>query len=147
MRVKNEGAMMVDQGIPEVRDVKPAEIPPSRWLDRGLLIGTALLVGTTSVGSFWLADYFHVNPIWVFAAWNSILMVPLFIKDFRANLKKPSFVAYLVAWALIHGLLVATLMRWLSIPAMLPFLAIELIGGLLAADYFFDIQPSKKGEK
>jgi hypothetical protein len=71
-------------------------------------------------------------------------MVPLFVRDFRAHLKKPSFVAYLVAWALIHGLLVATLMRWLSIPAMLPFLAIELIAGLLAADYFFDIRPEKE---
>jgi hypothetical protein len=30
---------------------------------------------------------------------------------------------------------------------MLPFLAIELIAGLLAADYFFDIQPAHKERK
>jgi|SRR5882762_2563504 len=134
-----------DQSVLEARDVKPLEIiPPNGCLDRVLLICTALFVGTTSVGSFWLADYFQVKPVWVFASWNSILMVPLFIRDFRCHLNKPSFVAYLVAWALIHGLLVATLMRWLSIPAMLPFLAIELIAGLLAADYFFDIRPEKE---
>jgi len=136
-----------DRSIPEVRDLRPPAIPPSRYLDRVLLIGTALLVGMTGVGSFWLADHFQVNPVWVFAAWSSILIVPLFIKDFRAHLKKPSFVAYLVAWALIHGLLVATLMRWLSLPAMLPFLAIELIGGRFAADYLFGIRHARNGEK
>jgi len=125
----------------------PLSIPPSRCLDRFLLIGTALFVGTTGVSSFRLADYFKVNPVWVFAAWNSIVMMPLFIKDFRAHLRKPSFVAYLVAWALIHGVLVATLMRWISIPGMVPFLAIELVAGLLAADYFFDIQPAQKEKK
>jgi hypothetical protein len=116
-------------------------------LDKVLLISTALLVAATGVGSFWIADLFQVNPAWVFVAWNSILMVPLFIKDFRAHLKKPSFVAYLVAWAVIHGLLVATLMRWLTIPAMVPFLAIELLAGLLAADYFFDIRPAPKQKR
>jgi hypothetical protein len=44
----------------------------------------------------------------------------------------------------MEGLLVATLMRWFSIPAMLPFLAIELAAGLVAADCFFDIRPEKE---
>jgi hypothetical protein len=70
-----------DRSIPEVRDLRPPAIPPSKYLDRVLLIGTALLVGMTGVGSFWLADHFQVNPVWVFAAWSSILIVPLFIKD------------------------------------------------------------------
>jgi hypothetical protein len=118
--------------------------PSGGCLDRVLLVVVALLVCVVSVSSGLLILIYHFNPAWFFVAWNSILMVPLFVRDFRAHLKKPSFVAYLVAWALIHGLLVATLMRWLSIPAMLPFLAIELIAGLLAADYFFDIRPEKE---
>ena len=121
--------------------------PSSGRLDRALLVVVALLVCVVSVSSVLFMLVHHVNPAWFFFAWNSILMVPLFIKDFRAHLKKPSFVAYLVAWTLIHGLLVATLMHWLSIPAMLPFLAIELIGGLFAADYLFDIQPAQREEK
>lgn len=115
--------------------------------DRVLLIVVALLVCVMSVTSVLLILVRHANPAWFFFAWNSILMAPLFVKDFHAHLKKPTFVAYLVAWALIHGLLVATLMHWLSIPAMLPFLAIELIAGLLAADYFFNIQPAQREEK
>jgi hypothetical protein len=45
-----------------------------------------------------------------------------------------------------HGLLVATLMRWFSVLAMLPFLVVELTAGLVAADYFFDIRPAKEGQ-
>ena len=114
-------------------------------LDKVLLIGTALLVCIIGTGSFLLAIIYHVNPLWVFAAGNAILMVPLFIRDFRSHLRKPSFVAFLFAWALIHGLLVATLMRWMSIAAMLPLLAIELTAGVAAADFIFGIRPAEQG--
>jgi hypothetical protein len=77
----------------------------------------------------------------VFVAGNSIVLVPIFVRDFRTQVRKPSFVAYLAAWAVIHGLFVATLMRWFSIAAMIPFLAIELTLGYFVADYFFDIRP------
>jgi hypothetical protein len=130
-----------DQNTPEARDAKASDVPPSRCLDKVLLIVVSLLVCVIGGAAFWLADEYHFNPLWVFAAWNSILLVPILIKDFRLHLKKPSFVVYLVAWAFIHGLLVAALMRWFSVPAMLPFLAVEIIAGLVAADYFFDIQP------
>src|SRR5262249_51211141 len=110
-------------------------------LDKVLLIATALLVCITGLAAFWLADFYHVSPIWVFVAWNSILLVPLFIRDFRTHLRRPSFVVFLIAWALIHGLLIATLMRWLSIAAIVPFMAIELTIGLVLADYMFGIRP------
>ena len=116
-------------------------------LDRVLLIGAALVVCIIGVGAFGLADHYHTNPAWVFVAWNSIFIALSFIRRFRSHLKKPSFLAYLIVWAVIHGLLVATLMRWFSIPAMLPLLAIELTLGVLAADYFFGIRPDEKENK
>jgi len=132
------------KNMPDAAESKPEGSPTNGCLDRVLLIGAALLVCTMGVGAFGVADHYHVNPAWVFIAANSIVMVPLFIRDFRAHLKKPSFVAYLTAWAVIHGLLVATLMRWFSIVAMIPFLAIELTAGLVVADFFFDIRPEKE---
>jgi hypothetical protein len=72
-------------------------------------------------------------------------MVPLFIRDFRSHLSKLSFVVYLLAWALIHGLLVAALKLWLPLRAILPFMAIELIAGYMGADYFFNARPTDKG--
>ncbi len=94
--------------------------------------------------AFWVAEDYHVSAVWVFLAWNSIGIAALFIDDFRTHLRKPQFVAYLIAWAVIHGLFVVTLMRWLSIPAMLPFLAMELTLGYFLADVMFDIRPGKE---
>lgn len=57
----------------------------------------------------------------------------------RRNWKKLFFVAYLVAWAATSVLFVVILMRWFSIAALIPFLAVELTLGYFVADYFFDI--------
>jgi hypothetical protein len=92
--------------------------------------------------AFWLAEEHRVNPAWVFVGWNTIWLAPLFIRDFRAHLKKPTFLAFLLVWALIHGLLVATLMRWMSVIAMVPILAVELTVGFVLADYMFGIRPA-----
>lgn len=113
-------------------------------LDILLLIGAALLVCAIVTGSFLLAIIFHVNSAWVFVAWNSIVLVPIFIRDFRTHLRRPSFLAFLFAWALIHGLLVVALMRWMSIFAMLPILAVELTVGFVLADYLFGVRPEEK---
>jgi len=112
--------------------------------DKVLLLTTALFVCVAGVVSVVLSLVYHVNPAWFFFAWNSIMLIPLFVRDFRAQLKKPSFIAYLIAWAVIHGLLVATLMRWFSIAAMIPFIAMELTLGYFVADLLFDIRPAAK---
>src|SRR5262249_42502357 len=112
-----------------------------RWADRIRLVGVALLVCMIGTASFLVGIIYHLNPAWIFVGWNSIGIAALFIDDFRTHLKKPAFVTFLVAWAVIHGLFVVTLMRWLSIPAMLPFLAIELTVGYFLADVMFDIRP------
>jgi hypothetical protein len=130
--------------LPQSPELFQEETPERKTRDRLLLIVVALLVCAVGVGSGLLILVNHLNPVWFFFAWNSILMVPLFISDFRSHLSKPSFVAYLISWAVIHGLLVATLMRWLSIVAMIPLLAIELTVGLVVADFFFDIRPAQK---
>jgi hypothetical protein len=55
------------------------------------------------------------------------------------NWTRLSFVASLVAWAVTTVLFVVMLLRWFSIAAMIPFLAIELTLGYFVADHFFDI--------
>jgi FtsH-binding integral membrane protein len=132
--------MPTNKNISQVRATRPVR---SFLGDRVLLFAVALVVCAAGVASALLFLVYHVNPAWFFVAWNSILMVPLFIRDFRTQLKKPSFVTYLAAWAVIHGLFVATLMRRFSIAAMIPFLAIELTTGYFVADYFFDVRPEK----
>jgi hypothetical protein len=115
--------------------------------DKVLLVVVALLVCIIGTGSVLLSIFYHINRAWFFVAWNSIGLVPLFIRDFRSHLRNLSFVAFLFAWALIHGLLVAALLRWLSIMAMLPILAVELTLGYVLADYMFGIRIGKSREE
>ena len=57
--------------------------------DRFLLIVTALLVALLASGSFFFAALYHVNKWFVFGAWNSIILAPRFIRDFRGHLSFP----------------------------------------------------------
>ena len=81
-------------------------------LDGILLVVTALLLCATSVGAFLLADIYHVSPLWVFFAFNSVGLVVILIKDFRGQVRRPKFVAYLAVWAVVHGLLIVGLIHW-----------------------------------
>lgn len=112
-------------------------------LDGFLLVVTALLLCGTGIGAFFLAEIYHVSPLWVFFAFTSGGMVVIFIKDFSGQLKRPAFVAYLVAWACAHGLLIIALTHWrVPFTLMLVSVAIELTLGLVLADYLFEIRPT-----
>jgi hypothetical protein len=114
-----------------------------RLWDRVLLILLALLVCVVGVSSGLLALANHVNSAWFFVAWNSIVMVPVFIRDFRTQLRKPLFVAFLVAWAVAHGFLILGLMRWgIGFVYGPLFMLLEGTVGLLVANHLFDIRPA-----
>ena len=132
-----------NRGVPPPGALEPSRTSRGGCLDKILLVGAALLVCITGGAAFWLAEEYHLNPAWVFVGWNSIWLAPLFIRDFRTHLRKPAFVAFLLARALIHGLLVATLTRWMSVFAMVPILAVEFTVGLVLADYMFGIDRSE----
>jgi len=111
--------------------------------DRFLLIVTALLVALLASGSFFFAALYHVNKWFVFGAWNSIILAPRFIRDFRGHLSNYWFVAFLSAWLAIHGLLVAALLRWTTIVIAIPVIFVELTGGIFLAHVVFGVRPEK----
>jgi hypothetical protein len=115
--------------------------------DTLLLIVSAALICVFGVGSFLLADDYHVDSIWVFFAWSSILMVPLFIRDFRDHLSRTSFVVFLVMWTLLHGITVICLMRWVPLLYWLPLLLLELVIGYSVSYWVFGVQPAKGNPK
>jgi hypothetical protein len=115
----------------------------SRYKDKLLLLATAILVAVVTSGSFFFAAVYHVNEWFIFAAWNSILLVPLFIKDFKTHLSNYLFVAFLFSWAVMHGLILAALLRWTTIALALPILFVELTAGLALADILFGIRPQR----
>ena len=98
----------------------------SKSHDTLLLILTALVVCVFLVGSVLLIERYHIRSVWYFLAWHSIFVAVVFIDDFGARIKKPSFAAFISLWALIHGTMIALLMPWMSIVAMIPLIAIEV---------------------
>jgi hypothetical protein len=114
-----------------------------RFWDRVLLILLALLVCVVAVSSGLLALKKHVNSAWFFVAWNSIVMIPVFIRDFRTQLRRPLFVAFLVAWGVAHGFLILGLMHWgIGFVYWPLFMLLEGTVGLLVANHLFDIRPA-----
>ena len=129
---------------------EPLSIPDEKRATKGrgsrdtfLLIVTALLVAGLLTGSFFFAELYHVNKWFVFAAWNSIILVPGFIRDFRGHLSNHSFVGFLFAWLVIHGLLLTALLRWTTIAIAFAVIFIELTAGVFLADVVFGVRPER----
>jgi hypothetical protein len=128
----------------EVRYVRSSKSRAGGCLDRVFLVGAALVVCVVGGAAFWIADAYHINAMWVFLLWNSLFIVHLAFKDFRTHLRKPTFVAFLIVWGIVHGVVVVAMMR--RIPATLWILVIsfELLVGYLLADRIFGIRRNPK---
>ncbi|HXR33501.1 MAG TPA: hypothetical protein VN830_07330 [Verrucomicrobiae bacterium] len=107
-----------------------------------LVVGLAILLCLFGVSSFELADKYHVNEVWVFFAWNSILAIPLFVRGFRGHLKRASLIAFLAGLAVAHGLIMVSLMTWVPLVYWFPLIAVELFAGAWAAYRLFGVLPS-----
>ena len=71
-------------------------------------------------------------------------MVPIFMKDFRLHLRRPAFVAFLIVWAIIHGLVVVALMRRTPVAVWFLTISFELFLGYVLADRIFGIRRAPK---
>jgi len=111
--------------------------PGSKFRDRTLLLGAALLVGAAGVGSGILGEIYHTNPACFFFAWNSIFLLPLVGKAFRGYFRKPSFLAFFIAWTCVHGATVVAMIAWGPLVLWPLILLLELATGFLAAHSLF----------
>jgi hypothetical protein len=125
-------------------NLRPLKTPPSGFLDKVLLVGVAVLICLIGVAAFVLGETYHVSPSWLFFAWGSIGMVPLFVRNFRGQLKRPAFILFLAGWVVVHGLIVASLIHWVSLIFWLPVFGLEFLVGYLAAFWLFGAVPSDK---
>ena len=106
--------------------------------DRLLLIAAAFSVSLTTGGSFLLGELYHLNPAWLFFAWNSILLLPMFWKEFRTLFGRPLFVIFFIVWMCAHGATIVALARWSPVFLWPLFILIELAVGFIAAHWLFD---------
>jgi hypothetical protein len=111
--------------------------------DQVLMLVLALGIIVFLFAAFSIADDYHVNKVWVFASWNSIALVPLFIKKFRIYLKNLKFIVFLIAWMIFHGLFMVLLMRFLPMAYWPVPILLELGAGGVAANWLFGVVPSE----
>jgi hypothetical protein len=108
-----------------------------KLLDRFLLIGAALLLCVTTGVSFLLGEIYHLNPAWLFFAWNSIFLLPILWKKFRGYFGRRGFVVFFITWMCFHGATVIAMMIWVPIELWLFVLVSELAAGFLVAHWLF----------
>jgi len=107
------------------------------------VVGLALLLCFVLLTAFWIADEYHVDQLWVAFAWSSLLMIPFFLRAFRAHLERPRLIPFLAGMAIIHGLVFVGLIKF-EVPATywLPIFVLEGYIGALAASRLFGVAPS-----
>jgi hypothetical protein len=95
------------------------------------------------VGTFAIADAYHINTLWAFFALNSFGMIPAFLRAFRGHLNRPFMFPFLALLAVIHGLVFMGLIKWqVSVVYWFPIFIVELSLGAWAAYRFYGIIPS-----
>ena len=110
------------------------------------VIGWALLLCFLGVGSFYYANEYHINELWVAFAWGSVLAIPAFLRAFRGHLKRPHMIQFLSVLTILHGIVCVSVMKW-RVPIIYwwPIFIVELSLGAWASYRFFGIIPSGDG--
>ena len=108
-----------------------------------LVIALALLLCLFGFGAFYFADKYHINVLWVFFAWSSVLAIPAFLRAFRGYLKRRFLIPFFGGLAIVHGMVFIGLIKW-RVPVVywFPVFVVELSAGAWAAYRFFGIIPS-----
>src|SRR5208282_440781 len=86
----------------------------SRLLDIFALLGASLLVVMLGIGSYFLADRYHMNGIWVMLAWISSGFFAGIGWDYRSEFRSASFCAFFLAWIVLHSLIFVLVLGFLS---------------------------------
>jgi len=129
-------ATMEQQG-PEVRRIK----------DWCLLVACALLLCLVAGGAFLIADFYRINPLWIFASLISIVFFAGAREDYRKEFKSVRFVAFIVGWVVVNAtvfILVLGLLGWLW---LVPILLVEQFLFYMTAYWLFGIRPPSRRER
>ena len=119
----------------------------SKFRDRTLLFGAALLVCLIGGGVALAFEIYHINQAWFFFAWSSIFLLPLVGKEFRSYFRQPAFVAFFTVWMGVHGATVVGMIAWVPLLLWPLILLLELAAGFIAAHRLFGFPLHQKQEK
>jgi hypothetical protein len=105
----------------------------SRLMDLTLLVGGALLVCVVLVGSFLLAQQYHLDARWVFVGINSLGLIPIVGRRFKDGMPGRIYVPFITVWMILHGVLATFLILKVRVVYWLPIFAVEFALGFWIA--------------
>jgi hypothetical protein len=114
-----------------------------RLLDRLALLGASLLFIAVGGGVFLWADKHHINDAWVFAGSASLTFLGIVGWPFRSKFRLPNFVAFFVAWLLLHVAIFLLVLGYLGFLYYVPIVVLELWIGYTLAIWPFGPPPDR----
>jgi hypothetical protein len=105
------------------------------------LTATAVIAAVLGVGSFALAEKYHVPEEYVIAAGIGLLFIWLVGRRFRSRLRQPSFLMFFLLWLVIHTAGSVLVVFTFNLLIGVEFTMIELAIGCVLAHLLFG-QPS-----
>ena len=120
----------------------------SKFRDQALLFLAALAVCVIGGAIIWLGEIYHLSPLWWFLLCSSIVFIAVVGKNYRNQLRKPAFLAFMILWLFIHLVVFAVFLiysSWMYWALLVPF---ELWVGYIVAYSLFGVLPEgKESEK
>ena len=108
-----------------------------------LLVGASLVVAVIGVASFWLADHYHIGPVWVFAAPVAAIFIAVVGWGYRRLFRSPEFLLFLSAWMSVHVAVALLVTFFLGFVYYIPAVMLELWIGYILAILWFGPPPDK----
>jgi hypothetical protein len=115
---------------------------PRRGLLDGLgLLGSSLLVVILGIGSFFLADRYHVDLIWPILGWISLGFFAALGWDYRREFRTAAFTSFFLSWVLLHSLVFVLVLGYLSWIYYIVAVPLELFAFYASASLLFGLKP------
>jgi hypothetical protein len=115
-----------------------------KLLDRLSLIGAALLVIVVGGSAFFLADRYHVAPVWVLLGWLSVGFFAGVGWDYRAEFRSMPFISFFFAWLVLHLLIFVLVVSRFGWFYWLGALFLELFFFYATAQLLFGLKPPSR---
>lgn len=105
------------------------------------LIACSLVVVASGIGSFFAADAYHINSMWVLLAWLSVGFFATVGWDYRREFSSLPFVFFFIAWLMLHLLILVLVFGYLAWYWYFAALFLELFAFYASASLLFGLQP------
>lgn len=116
-------------------------------LDLCLLIGFALIACALLLGSFLAAELRHVNPVWVFLSWASIVFFAGAREEYRKQFRSARFVLFVCGWIVINMIVFVAVLASFGWFWLFPALFLEQVLFYMSAYWLFGVRPPARGRE